>query len=82
MQKWEYRRIIITNKAVSRIQIMDSLKGRTNLENVGFTRSPDHAAKIAEYLNAAGQDGWEIASYAVTDGLADEIVMLKRALSG
>ena len=81
MQKWEYRRIIITNKAVSRIQIMDSLKGRTNLENVGFTRSPDHAAKIADYLNEAGKEGWEIAFHAITDGLADEVVTLKRVLS-
>ena len=81
MQKWEYRRIIFVNKHVSRIQIVDSLKGRTDLENMGFTRSPDHAAKIAEYLNAAGQEGWEIASHAVTDGLADEIVTLKRALN-
>ena len=80
MQKWEYRRIIFVNKHVSRIQIVDSLKGRTDLENMGFTRSPDHAAKIAEYLNAAGQDGWEIASHTVTDGLADEVVTLKCAL--
>ena len=81
MQKWEYRRIIIVNKHTSRIQVHDSFKGRTDLDKMGFVRSPDHAAKIADYLNEAGKEGWEIASHAVTANLADEVVTLRRAVT-
>ena len=81
MQKWEYRRIVIVNKHISRIQFHDSLKGQTELTNMGFVRSQDHAAKIADYLSEAGQEGWEIASHAVTANLADEVVMLRRAVT-
>ena len=81
MQQWEYRRIIIVNKHINRIQFHDSLKGRTDLNNMGFVRTPEHAARIANYLNEVGQEGWEIASHAVTANLADEVVMLRRAVT-
>lgn len=81
MQKWEYRRIVIVNKFTSRIVFNDSLTGRTELNNMGFVRSPDHAAKIADYLNETGKEGWEIATHFATDQLADEVVILKRALT-
>lgn len=78
MVNWEYRRIIIVNKALGRLQFVDSLAGSTSLTNVGFVRTPQHAATIADYLAEAGKEGWEIASHAVTEGLLEEVITLRR----
>ena len=78
MATWEYRRIIVVNKALGQLRFVDSSGGSTSFKDVGFVRTPQHAAKISDYLNEVSKEGWEIASHAVTDGLQEEIFTLRR----
>ena len=79
MSNWEYRRIIVVNKALGQLRFVDSLGGSKSLKDVGFVRTPQHAAKIADYLSEVSKDGWEIAAHAVSDGLREEVFTLRRA---
>ena len=79
MAHWEYRRIIVVNKALGQLRFVDSSGSSTSVKDVGFVRTPQHAAKIANYLSEANREGWEIASQAITDGLQEGVFTLRWA---
>ena len=81
MTHWEYRRIIVVNKALGQLRFVDSKGGSKSLKDVGFVRTPRHAETIADYLAETSREGWEIAAHAISDGLREEVFTLRRPVA-